>query len=194
MTQASEILSLRGRRVILFECPECGTKKKYPDDRAGDRVSCRICGKKATLPGSDDDDDNGCDGEPRKKSKRGRGKPDPKAELIAFTYAGWIVSGISCLLILFAFERRPLIPTALLAGFPIGWVIIGVYGSLVGMGFRAAIGKGLTLSRETKLEGKSGVQAGIGIVMTVAVLTVLGMELLGETGKAPTRPSVEISR
>lgn len=175
--------------MIQFVCPECGTKRKYSDDRAGDRVSCRVCGKKSSLPGSDDSDDGESvtSGERRKKSKRGRGKPDPKAELIAFTYVGWIVSCVSCLGILFALQRRPLIPGALLAGFPIGWIIIAVYTSLMGMGFRAAIGQGLTLSRETKLEGKSGIQTGIGIVMTVAVLTVVGMELLGEMGKPPVR-------
>lgn len=75
-----------------------------------------------------------------------------------------------------------------MAGFPIGWIIIAVYTSLLGMGFRAAIGQGLTLSRETKLEGKSGIQTGMGIVMTVAVLTIVGLELLGEMGKTPVRP------
>ena len=176
--------------MIQFACPECGTKKKYPDDRAGDRVACRICGKKSSLPYSDDDgggDNSVSAAERQKKKKAAQRKAAAKAELFGFVCAGWVVSAVGIFGILFALQRRPLVAGALFTSFPIGWVILLVYFALIGMGMFAAIGRGLALSRETRLEGKAGVQTGIAIILIVVALTVGGLESLGEKGKLPVR-------
>lgn len=148
-------------------CQECGTKRKYPADRAGKKITCSSCGTSTTLDAEDDNDDLEDDGPakaPRSRRRvtsktKSRRKPinvGPIVLRIMGILAG--IHGISMIL-----ASSPVLMLIGLTGF-LGMVIVFVLCALAIMGIKGAFGMGISLSREKRLEGNAGIVVGIAIV------------------------------